>query len=86
MDRSWPGSSVHGPLQERLLEGAAIFSSRGSSLTQGLNPCFLHLLYWQEDSLPLHYLLSLGETVLENDFSLPLEAICVFTKAYKVEK
>ena len=23
--------------------------------TQGWNPCFLHLLHWQEDSLPLHH-------------------------------
>ena len=32
MDCSPPGSSVHGILQARILEGAAIFSSRGSSL------------------------------------------------------
>ena len=31
MDRSLPGSSIHGILQARILEWVAIFSSRGSS-------------------------------------------------------
>ena len=31
MDCSPPGSSVYGTFQERILEGVAIFSSRGSS-------------------------------------------------------
>ena len=26
---------------------------QGIFLTQGLNPCLLHVLHWQEDSLPL---------------------------------
>ena len=48
-----PASSVHGILQVRILEWVAIYSSRGSSFTQGLNP---HLLHWQADSLPVSYL------------------------------
>ena len=32
------------------------FLFQGMFLTQGSNPCLLHLLYWQEDSLPLSYL------------------------------
>ena len=52
MDCSPPGSSVHGVLQARILEWVAIFFSRGSSLTQGSNPCLLH---WQADSLALNH-------------------------------
>ena len=50
---SQPGSSVHGILQARILAWVAISFSRGSSLTQGSNPCFLP---WQVDSLPLYHL------------------------------
>ena len=32
------------------------FLLQGIFLTQGLNPSLLHLLHWQADSLPLHYL------------------------------
>ena len=39
--------------------GAAIFSFRGSSLTQGSNPRLLHSLHWQAGSLPLSHLGSL---------------------------
>ena len=53
MDCSPPGSSVHGILQARILEWVAISFSHGIFLTQGLNPCLLHLLHWQVDSLPL---------------------------------
>ena len=53
MDSSLPGSSLHGILQARILEWVAISYSRGSSPTQGSNPCLLHLLHWQADSLPL---------------------------------
>ncbi|CAI9152603.1 unnamed protein product [Rangifer tarandus platyrhynchus] len=52
MDRSPPGSSVHGLLQARILEWVAISSSRGSSPTQGLSPRLLCLLCWQAGSLP----------------------------------
>ena len=41
MDCSPPGSSIHGTFQARV--------NRGS------NPCLLHLLHWQEDSLPLSH-------------------------------
>ena len=44
MDCSLPGSSAHGILQARILEWIAMPSSL---LTQGSNPCLLHLLYWQ---------------------------------------
>ena len=46
-------ATVHGVLQERILEWVAIPSSRGIFLTQGLNPCLLCLLHWQLGSLPL---------------------------------
>ena len=42
MDCSPPGSSVHGILQARILEWAAIPFSRGNLPTQGLNPHLLH--------------------------------------------
>ena len=29
---------------------------QGISLTEGSNPCLLHSLHWQVDSLPLHHL------------------------------
>ena len=41
MDRSLPGSSVHGISQGSTLEWFAVSSSRGSSQPN------LHLLYWQ---------------------------------------
>ena len=44
MDCSPPGSSAHGILQARILEWIAMPSSL---LTQGSNPCLLHLLHWQ---------------------------------------
>ena len=53
MDCSPPGSSVHGILQARILEGVARPSSRGSSPTQGSNLCLLCLLHWQAGSLLL---------------------------------
>ena len=42
MDWSLPGSSIHGILQARVLEWAAISFSRGIFLTQGSNPGLLH--------------------------------------------
>ena len=55
VDCSPPGSSVHGIPQARILEWVAMPSSKGSSLTQGLNLRLLCLLYWQVDSLPLSH-------------------------------
>ena len=55
MDRSLPASSVHEISQARILEWAAISFSRGIFLTQRLNPCLLHLLHWQMDSLLLSH-------------------------------
>ena len=45
MDCSLPGSSVHGILQARILEGVAMPSSRGSSLPR--DPSLSPLLYWK---------------------------------------
>ena len=47
------GSCVHGILQARILEWFASALLQGTSPTQGLNPCLLCLLPWQEGSLPL---------------------------------
>ena len=52
MDRSPPGSSVHGISQARILEWVAISSSRGIFSTQGSNQRLLNLLYWKANSLP----------------------------------
>ena len=41
------GSSVHRILQEKVVEWAAMLSSRGIFPTQGLNPHLWHLLHWQ---------------------------------------
>ena len=55
MDCSLPGSSVHGISQVRILEGVAIFFSRGSSQARDqtqisfIEGCLLHsrcILYW----------------------------------------
>ena len=51
MDCSLPGSSVHGVLQARILPCVVISFSRGIFLTQGSNPCLLHLLHRQASSL-----------------------------------
>ena len=45
LDCSPPGSSVHGIFQARILEWVAISSSKGSSMTQWLNPCLWSLLH-----------------------------------------
>ena len=52
MDNSPPGSTVHGIFQAKILEQVAISYSRGIFPTPGLNPCLLHFLPWQVDSLP----------------------------------
>ena len=51
MDWSPPGSSVHGILQARTLEWAAVSSFRGSS--GPLIPSLLCFLHWQVSYLPL---------------------------------
>ena len=48
MDCSPPGSSVRGILQARILQWAAMPSSRESSPPQGLNPYLLHLLHCRQ--------------------------------------
>ena len=45
MDCSLPDSSVHGISQARILDWVAMASSRGRTLTQGLNPSLLSLLH-----------------------------------------
>ena len=49
---SWPGSSVHGILQARILEWVAIPFSRGSSWSR-VKPVSLTSLNWQVGPLPL---------------------------------
>ena len=49
MDCGLPGSSVQGILQARILEWIAM----PSSSDPGIEPRLLHLLQWQEGSLPL---------------------------------
>ena len=51
-DCSLPGSFVHGISQTRILE-LPVFLLQGIFPAQGWNPCLLHLLPWQVDSLPL---------------------------------
>ena len=43
------------------------FPTLGIFLTQGLNPCLLHLLHWQADSLLLSYLGSLKHLYFTNN-------------------
>ena len=50
---SLPGSSVHGILQARILEGVAIFYSRGSSQRKNRTHVFHIYLHWQAGSLLL---------------------------------
>ena len=52
MDRSPPGSSIHGILQARILERVATLSFRGSSRPKDRTH-LLCLLHWQAGSLPL---------------------------------
>ena len=54
MDCRPPGSSVHEIFQARILVGFR-FLLQGIFLTQGSNLCFLPLLHWQADSLPLYH-------------------------------
>ena len=56
MDCGPSHSSVHEIFQGGIREWVAISSSRGSSSPRDLNPCFLCLLHWQADSLPLSHL------------------------------
>ena len=49
---SLPGSSAHGILQARILEWAAMLSSRGSSWPWN-QTCVSCVLHWQTGSLPL---------------------------------
>ena len=53
MDCNPPGSSVHGILQERILEWFAILPLQGIFQTQGLNRSLFCLLHWQTGSFPV---------------------------------
>ena len=53
IDCSPPGSSVHGSLKARVLEGIAMPFSRGSSQPRDQTCIFSCLLHWQMGSLPL---------------------------------
>ena len=52
MDYSPPGSSVHQNSPGKNIEMGCHALLQGIFLTQGLNPCLLHLLQWQMTSLP----------------------------------
>ena len=56
MDCSLSDSSVHGISHTRILESVAITYIHRIFPTQRSDPCLLHLLYWQLDSLPLCHL------------------------------
>ena len=56
VDWSPPGSPVHGILQARMLEWAAISSSRGPSQPGDPNCGSCVFLHWQADSSPLCHL------------------------------
>ena len=58
MDCSPPGYSVSRVFQARTLEWGACFLLQGIFPTQRSNPCLLHLLPWQADSLPLYHLIT----------------------------
>ena len=64
MDHSLPGFSVHGILQARILEWAAMPSSQGIFPTQELNPHLLCLLHWQAGCLPLVPPMPLRKTLM----------------------
>ena len=53
MDCSLPGSPVHGIFQTST--GVGCHCLLRIFLIQGLNPCLLHLLHHQADSLPLYH-------------------------------
>ena len=59
MDRSLPGSSVHGILQARILEWVAMPSSRGSSRPRDRTHICLHLRHCRWILYPLGHLGSL---------------------------
>ena len=59
VDCSPPGFSAHGIFQARILNWGAISLLLGIFLTQLLNLHLLHLLHWQEDSLPSVIILAL---------------------------
>ena len=54
-----PTITLQSPLSmviSRLEWSVLLFLTPGDLLDQGLNPCLLHLLHWQVDSLPWHQL------------------------------
>ena len=53
-------SSVRGIFQARILKWVAISYSRGIFPAQESNPCLLHPLHWQVNSLSLSHLVSLN--------------------------
>ena len=83
MDCGPPGSSVHGIFQARTLQWVAISSTRvqhcsglpflpsGFFLTQGSNPRFLCLFYWQIRSLT-QLCLTLGDPMNHSTPGLPV--------------
>ena len=56
MDSSLPGFSVPANSPGKNTEVGCHFLLQGIFLSQGSNPCLLHLLHWQADSLQWHHL------------------------------
>ena len=68
MDRSPPGSSVHGILQARILEWVAISFSRGSSLTR--------------EQTRVHALQTIGQLYLSLEISWTIQSMDFFRPEY----
>ena len=79
MDCRPPGSSVPGILQARMLEGAAVSSSRDLPDPEIEPTSVPHLLHWQVDSLPLSHpgspIIGCGHTQIV-ETQLTLTSVC----------
>ena len=75
-DYSWPGSSVHGIFQSRILEWMAMPSSRGSSQPRDPIHISQHLLHWQIGSTtsatwePYVYIIQCNFYLYNNKYNL----------------
>ena len=54
-DSVMPWTTAHQALLFMEFSRQEYWSRRSFPTTQGSNPCLLHLLHWQADSLPLHH-------------------------------
>ena len=85
MDCSSPGSSVHGILQARILEWAAIPFSRWIFLTHGLNPGLLHcrqfLYHLSHQGSLVCYLLTYTDCPCASNMYLPGKVVVVVVQS-----